>query len=62
MRLMGGMHLYSFDIVVFLFGVCFNLAGLPLSAGFFSKEFLLSPLAIGITLKYASMLFKYHLL
>jgi len=41
LRFMGGIYLYSFDIVVFLFGVCFNLAGLPFSAGFFSKEFLL---------------------
>lgn len=41
MRQMGGMHLYSFDIVVMLFGVCFNLAGLPYSAGFLGKEFLL---------------------
>lgn len=41
LRFMGGMFLYSFDLAVFLFGVCFNLTGLPLSAGFFSKEFLL---------------------
>ena len=41
LRFMGGMFLYSFDISVFLLGVCFNLTGLPLSAGFFSKEFLL---------------------
>lgn len=41
MRQMGGIYLYSFDIAVFLFGVCFNLAGLPYSAGFFAKEFLL---------------------
>lgn len=41
MRLMGGMFVYSFDVAVFLFSVCFNLAGLPLSAGFFGKEFLL---------------------
>ncbi len=41
MRQMGGIHLYSFDIAVLLFGVCFNLAGLPYSAGFFGKEFLL---------------------
>ena len=40
MRQMGGLYIYSFDIAVFLFGVCFNLAGLPYSAGFFVKEFL----------------------
>jgi formate hydrogenlyase subunit 3/multisubunit Na+/H+ antiporter MnhD subunit len=38
---MGGAYLYSFDIAVMLFGVCFNLAGLPYSAGFLGKEFLL---------------------
>lgn len=41
MRQMGGSYIYSFDIAVLLFGVCFNLAGLPYSAGFFAKEFLL---------------------
>jgi len=41
LRQMGGAYLYSFDISVFLFGVCFNLAGLPYSAGFLGKEFLL---------------------
>ena len=41
MRQMGGVYLYSFDISVLLFGVCFNLAGLPYSAGFLGKEFLL---------------------
>lgn len=41
MRQMGGIYLYSFDIAVLLFGVCFNLAGLPYSAGFLGKEFLL---------------------
>ena len=41
MRQMGGAYLYSFDITVLLFGVCFNLAGLPYSAGFLGKEFLL---------------------
>jgi NADH-quinone oxidoreductase subunit L len=40
MRQMGGMYLYSFDITVLLFGVCVNLAGLPYSAGFLAKEFL----------------------
>ena len=41
MRQMGGAYLYSFDIVVLLFGACLNLAGLPYSAGFLGKEFLL---------------------
>jgi len=41
MRQMGGAYLYSFDIAILLFGVCFNLAGLPYSAGFLGKEFLL---------------------
>jgi len=41
MRQMGGAFLYSFDITVLLFGTCFNLAGLPYSAGFIGKEFLL---------------------
>jgi len=41
MRQMGGSYVYSFDIAVLLFGVCFNLAGLPYSAGFLGKEFLL---------------------
>ena len=41
MRQMGGAYPYSFDITIFLFGACFNLAGLPYSAGFIGKEFLL---------------------
>lgn len=41
MRQMGGAYLYSLDISVLLFGVCLNLAGLPYSAGFIGKEFLL---------------------
>jgi NADH-quinone oxidoreductase subunit L len=41
MRQMGSAYLYSFEISVLLFGVCFNLAGLPYSAGFLGKEFLL---------------------
>lgn len=41
MRQMGGVYIYSFDITILLFGICFNLAGLPYSAGFLSKEFLL---------------------
>jgi formate hydrogenlyase subunit 3/multisubunit Na+/H+ antiporter MnhD subunit len=41
MRQMGGFYIYSQDISVLLFGVCFNLTGLPYSAGFLGKEFLL---------------------
>lgn len=41
MRQMGGGYLYSWDITVLLFGVACNLAGLPYSAGFLGKEFLL---------------------
>ena len=41
MRQMGGAYLYSFDITILLFGACLNLAGLPYSAGFLGKEFLL---------------------
>jgi formate hydrogenlyase subunit 3/multisubunit Na+/H+ antiporter MnhD subunit len=41
MRQMGGAYPYSFDISMLLFGVCMNLAGLPYSAGFLGKEFLL---------------------
>lgn len=41
MRQMGGAHSYSFDITVLLIGTCFNLAGLPYSAGFIGKELLL---------------------
>ena len=41
MRQMGGIYLYSFDITILLAGVSFNLAGLPYSAGFLGKEFLL---------------------
>lgn len=41
MRQMGGSYLYSFEISCFLLGLGLNLSGLPYSAGFFSKEFLL---------------------
>ena len=41
MKQMGGIYIYSFDITVLLFGVAFNLSGLPYSAGFLGKEFLL---------------------
>ena len=41
MRQMGGAYLYSLDVSVLLFGVGLNLSGLPYSAGFLGKEFLL---------------------
>jgi NADH-quinone oxidoreductase subunit L len=41
MRQMGGIYVYSLDLTILLFGVSFNLAGLPYSAGFLGKEFLL---------------------
>jgi NADH-quinone oxidoreductase subunit L len=41
MRQMGGAYLYAFDIVCLIFGITLNLAGLPYSAGFYAKEFLL---------------------
>jgi NADH-quinone oxidoreductase subunit L len=44
MTKMGGLYLYSLDISLFLSTVAFNLTGLPYSAGFISKEFLLSQL------------------
>jgi len=40
MRFMGGIYLYSFEITIFLLSVGLNLSGLPYSAGFISKEFL----------------------
>jgi len=40
LRLMGGFYLYSFDLSILLFGVCFNLIGAPYSAGFLAKEML----------------------
>jgi NADH-quinone oxidoreductase subunit L len=41
LRQMGGIYLYSLDVLIFLFSVGLNLSGLPYSAGFFGKEFLL---------------------
>jgi len=41
LRQMGGSYIYSFDVATLLFGVGLNLAGLPYSAGFLGKEFLL---------------------
>jgi NADH:ubiquinone oxidoreductase subunit 5 (subunit L)/multisubunit Na+/H+ antiporter MnhA subunit len=41
MTRMGGLYFYSIDISIFLFTVSFNLTGLPFSAGFISKEFLI---------------------
>jgi NADH:ubiquinone oxidoreductase subunit 5 (subunit L)/multisubunit Na+/H+ antiporter MnhA subunit len=40
MRQMGGAYPYSFEISILLMGACFNLAGLPYSAGFIGKELL----------------------
>lgn len=40
MRQMGGAYPYSFEIAALLAGTCFNLAGLPYSAGFIGKELL----------------------
>lgn len=41
MRQMGSSYPYAFDITILLVGACFNLAGLPYSAGFLGKECLL---------------------
>jgi NADH:ubiquinone oxidoreductase subunit 5 (subunit L)/multisubunit Na+/H+ antiporter MnhA subunit len=41
LRQMGASYLFSFDIAVLLFGVSLNLFGLPYSAGFIAKEFLI---------------------
>lgn len=41
MRYMGCSYLYSFDIAVLLVGTSLNLTGLPYTAGFIGKEFLL---------------------
>lgn len=41
MRQMGSSYPYAFDMTILLAGVCFNLAGLPYSAGFLGKECLL---------------------
>jgi len=41
MRRMGGFYPYSFDLTVLLFGAALGLSGLPYSAGFVAKEFLL---------------------
>lgn len=41
LRQMGGLYIYSFDLTIFFFGVCVNLAGVPYSAGFIGKELLL---------------------
>jgi len=38
---MGGVYSYMFDITVFLFTTAFNLTGLPYSAGYVGKEFLM---------------------
>lgn len=41
MRQMGGSFIYSFDVLILFLGVGLNLSGLPYTAGFVSKEFLL---------------------
>ena len=41
MRQMGGSFIYSFDLMILFLGVGINLSGLPYTAGFVSKEFLL---------------------
>jgi NADH-quinone oxidoreductase subunit L len=41
MRFMGAAYLYSLELSILLFSVGLNLAGLPYSAGFLGKEFLL---------------------
>ena len=41
MRQMGSSYPYAFDMTILLAGACFNLAGLPYSAGFLGKECLL---------------------
>lgn len=41
LRQMGSSYLFAFDIAVLLFGVSLNLFGLPYSAGFIGKEFLI---------------------
>lgn len=40
LRFMGRLYTQGIDIVFFLFFVSFNLMGLPLTSGFFAKEFL----------------------
>lgn len=41
LRQMSTIYLYSLDISIFFLLTCFNLMGLPYTAGFYSKEFLL---------------------
>ena len=41
LRQMGGNYLYAPDLTALLCGIIFNLMGLPYSAGFIGKEFLL---------------------
>jgi NADH-quinone oxidoreductase subunit L len=41
LRQMGGLYIYSYDIIIFFLLVSLNLIGLPLGTGFYSKEFLL---------------------
>lgn len=41
MRQMGGLFLYTLDITAYILAITINLAGLPYSAGFYAKEFLI---------------------
>lgn len=41
LRQMGGAQLYASDLAIFFFIISLNLAGLPYTAGFLAKEFLL---------------------
>lgn len=41
LRLMGNLNIFSFDIVIYIITIGVNLIGLPYSAGFYSKEFIL---------------------
>jgi NADH-quinone oxidoreductase subunit L len=52
MRQMGGSYVYSFELSVFLGGCCLNLTGLPYTAGFLSKELLLTQVLRGDFISY----------
>lgn len=41
LTLMGGLYIYAIDLIFLALSLIINLIGLPYSAGFFSKEFLL---------------------
>jgi NADH:ubiquinone oxidoreductase subunit 5 (subunit L)/multisubunit Na+/H+ antiporter MnhA subunit len=42
LRFMGSVHIFSFDMVVMLMILTFNLTGMPYLAGFVGKEFLVT--------------------